>query len=562
MNSIINSIGVYEPQAEADRRRLLAAYALVLLIIGWTKLAPWFAIGPMAALVPLCAGFVILVYLAPPIAAALFFLGNYFFGNLSMAFYPSISFLTVIAAVLVGTLLFVRWKRGELACFLNLPRRVWLAIAALALFFLIGYLRALWQVQMIEIDPEHSRSVFSLFQASLRGNNELGHYMFLGHWLSFIVIGALACLSYSEFKSFILAFSILFVVQLLSIPFSYYGEFFRAIYVECQPMGLDYRQVNRGYLGYMAALASGLSLTMAHERKKLLRVLLLAWWMVLSVVVFLSATKGPILAWILATAFVFWRGRRIEKLPYAALACLAVIVMVGASSAIAGYSVVPCGTAKKIVEQRNSVAARIASVQDLLAPYLGLRISEGVRLRTGEIRRSTRAGDIVRYQAGETLPRPPIEYMRAKDREAGGLGLHDWLVGKGFGGATRSIDYESRRVYTHAGSQNLFVDLFIETGFIGLSLFVFAIVVLWFNFRTTVAAMTPARGHLLLLGVSSMLLVLLVKLSVSADIHTEDSAALVIGLLIGMVGAATTARDTVRVGDGDSGYLPTIRNGC
>ncbi|RJQ48194.1 MAG: hypothetical protein C4528_03280 [Gammaproteobacteria bacterium] len=522
------SIGVHEPQAEADRRRLLAAYALVLLIIGWTKLVSWFAIGPMMALLPLCAGFVILVYLAPPIAAALFFLGNYFFGNLSMAFYPNISFLTVITAVLVCALLFVRWKRGELACFLNLPRRVWLAIAALALFFLIGYLRALWQVQMLEIDPEHSRSVFSLFQTSLRGNNEQGHYMFIGHWLSFIAIGALACLARGELKIFFASFSVLFVVQLLSIPFSYYPEFFRAIYVECQAMGLGHFQVNRGYLGYMAALASGLSLTMAHERKKLLRVLFLAWWMVLSVVVFLSATKGPFFAWILATAFVFWRGRRIEKLPYMTLACLA--VMVGALSTISGYSVVPCGTVKKVVEQRNSIATRIASVQDLLAPYLGLRISEEVRLRTGETHRSTRAEDIVRYQAGETLPRSPSEYMRAKGGETGGL--HDWLVGKGFGGVTRSIDYESGRVYTHAGSLNLFVDLFIETGFIGLSLFVFSIAVLWFNFRTTVASMTPDKGHLLLLGMSSMLLVLLVRENIAAETNTEDVVALMIGLLI------------------------------
>ena len=178
-----------QDQIGPDYRRLTAAWVMVFLILCWGKLAIWFWVDVLAALLPLCVGFVVLAYLSPPVATALYFLGNYFFGNLSIAYYPRMSFLTVIAAVLLGTLLVVRWKRGELARFLALPKRVWLALAALALFFLLGFTRAVWEVHTLVADPGHSGSVLAAFKESLsggmRGSNLLSHYMFLSHWLTF-----------------------------------------------------------------------------------------------------------------------------------------------------------------------------------------------------------------------------------------------------------------------------------------------------------------------------------------------------------------------------------------
>ena len=259
-----------QDQIGPDYRRLTAAWVMVFLILCWGKLAIWFGVDVLAALLPLCVGFVVLAYLSPPVATALYFLGNYFFGNLSIAYYPRMSFLTVIAAVLLGTLLVVRWKRGELARFLALPKRVWLALAALALFFLLGFARAVWEVHTLVADPGHSGSVLAALKESLsggmRGSNLLSHYMFLSHWLTFLLIGALACMSRDDLKVFFLSFSILFVAQLLAIPLYYFPQFFREIYAECLSSGLGYAQVNRGNLGYMAALASGFALTMAHDR--------------------------------------------------------------------------------------------------------------------------------------------------------------------------------------------------------------------------------------------------------------------------------------------------------
>lgn len=530
-------------QEDTDRRRLVAAWVLVLFILCWVKLVPWLGAGLVTTLVPLCVAFAILAWLSPPVAAALFFMGNYFFGNLSIAFYPRASFLAVIAAVLVGALLYVRWKRGELARFLSLPRRVWLAIAALALFFLIGYVRAIWQLQMLGIDLEHSRSVFTAFQASLRGSNELSYYLFLSHWLSFIAIGALACLSYSELKTFFLSFSILFVVQLLSIPFPFYAEFFRAIYVECQPMGLGILQINRGHLGYMAALASALALTMAHDRGALLRAFLLTWWVITSVFVFLSGTRGPVLAWILVMAFVIWSTRRLSKVPYGILA--GVLLAAGTLSAIAGYSVVPCGMAKKLVESRHSVEMRLAQIKDLLYPYVGLESSEMVRLSTGEVARFSTT-DAARSRGGVSdseLLAEKYGHIRVSGPE---WDLGTWLFGKGFGGVTRSVDPETGVLRTHSGTLNLLIDFFIETGIIGVTFFVLAAAILIHCFHKAMAATGMHGARQIAVALNAMMLVLLVKLSVSATTHDEDLAALMIGLLIGLAVAATTVRDTVR----------------
>ena len=156
-------------QETFDRRRVVALCVVTLLMLCWGKIVTeiWINWNLWAVLLPMCAGIAILAYLSPPVAAAFYFLGNYFFGNLSIAYYPRMSFLTVIAAVLLGTLLVVRWKRGELAKFLTLPKRVWLALAALALFFLLGFTRAVWEVHTLVADPGHSGSVLAALKESL-----------------------------------------------------------------------------------------------------------------------------------------------------------------------------------------------------------------------------------------------------------------------------------------------------------------------------------------------------------------------------------------------------------
>ena len=61
----------------------------------------------------------------------------------------------------------------------------------------------------------------------------------------------------------------------------------------------------------------------------------------------LSASKGPVLAWMIATAYILWRGRRLETLSYRALlGALGALMSAGLLSAAAGYSIAPCGTVK------------------------------------------------------------------------------------------------------------------------------------------------------------------------------------------------------------------------
>lgn len=561
-----------QDQIGPDYRRLTATWVMVFMILCWGKLSIWFGVDVLTALVPLSLGFMVLACLSPPVATALYFLGNYFLGNLSIAYYPRMSFLTVIAAVLLGTLLVVRWRRGELARFLALPKRVWLAVAALALFFLLGFARAMWEVHTLVSAPGDSNSMTAALKESLsggmRGSSLLSHYMFLSHWLVFLTIGALTCLSRDDLRTFFLSFSLLFVVQLLAIPFSYYPEYFQAIYRKCEPLGLGYAQVNRGNLGYMAALASGFALTLAHDRENSRRILLLTWWLVLSSFVFLSASKGPVLAWLVATAYVLWRGRRLETLPYRMLpAALGVLVSVGLLSAAAGYSIVPCGMVKKLGEARHSAEVRIAMVRDRLASYSPLKACETVYLSDGKpVHLSAEGAILYRIVEKENID-SPNRYMPLADlvadmlHRADGsaksgpcpdgdvsmkagvprLSLVTWLLGNGFGGSNRSIDRGNKSFVTHAGSLNLFIDLFIETGAVGLLLLAFAVMALWRHFRNSVFSEVPADGRLLVMGLSAMALVVLVKINVAAETSAEDLAALMVGLLVGA--AAMSARN-------------------
>lgn len=524
-----------------EHRRIVPSAVLVMLILIWAKIVPALGLAYPSALIPLCAMFIALVLLSAPLAAALFFLGNYYFGNLSILYYPRISFLSVLAVLLVVTMICVRWRRGELGRFLRLSGRVYMALAGLALFFLVGYMRAVWQLHLIEFEQTDPQSLSTAFQESLRGSNELSHYMLLSHWLGFLAIGMLACMSYDEFKVFFLSLSVLFVVQLLSIPLSYYPEFFRNVYMECQPLGLGYAQVNRAYLGYMAALAGGLALTVSHENKPVWRAALLAWWTVLSLVVVLSGSRGPAIAWILVTAYVVWRNWHVARGSYRVL--FAALLSVSAVSAISGISVLPCGTLSKLGEARYSLESRSAHIKDLFASYLGTQTGSVVLLPSGESHRMN-AEDVVRYQAGETAY---LYADRKNIRVRPGytdVGVMTWLFGKGFGGSQRSIDAAQGQLRSHAGSMNLALDLFTETGLAGLSLFVASIVLLWLGLRKAIADRPHPDSRWLVTGLVSVMIVLLVKVSIAADTPGEDLAGLAIGLLIGAIGVATTgARD-------------------
>lgn len=544
----------------SDRQRLTALCILTLLILALGKAVTeqWINWNLWAVLLPIAMGMGILTWLSPPTAAAFYFLGNYFFGSLSIFFYPSMSFLTVLAAVLIGSLLLVRWQRGELARFLLLPKRVWLALAALALFFLLGFARAVWEVDAIVTGPGHSGSFRAALRESLsggmRGNGSLLiHYMFLSHWLTFLAIGALACLSWDDLKTFFLSFGILIVVQVLPIPIFYFPQFFQELYVECQPLGLAYGQINRGNFGYMTALASSFVLTMSYGEGNNRRVYLLAWWLVLAGFTFLSASKGPILAWMIATAYILWRGSWLETLSYRTLVgVVGVFIALGLLAAATGYSIVPCGTVKKLVGNRFSADVRVAMIRDRLGSYLPIEEGVIVNLPDGRAVRLSAENALqyrileeeARQRRSSVLSRSKhlMDFAEARQLAVRGPAkgdMHKWLFGEGLGGSNRSVDYKNKSFQVHAGSLNLFIDLFIETGVIGLLLLAFAVTVLCRHFQNSVLSEAPTNGGLLAMSLGAMALVVLVKINLAAETPTEDVAALMIGLLVGMATTST-----------------------
>jgi len=227
------------------------------------------------------------------------------------------------------------------------------------------------------------------------------------------------------------------------------------------------------------AYAQGLAI------KQRTRSLLYVWSMLAGVVVFLAGSKGPVLAWVLATAVVLFFADAIAWRKILVAAGL-IMAMMGFAESL-GLPVLPCGTMKQYLCLTHSVASRLAEIQRL-----------------------------------------PATGVASPEREVAA----NWF-GYGFGASTRVFDADSGQVKIQSGTLNLFLDLYVELGVIGLSLFLVAVGMLLYHFFRLLCAIPPPEGRALFAAASAVAVVLTVKLMVSAETHTEDLAALVIGLSVG-----------------------------
>ena len=359
-----------------------------------------------------------------------------------------------------------------------------------------------------------------MFESSPRNTNSLLHYVFLSHWLAFIAMGILACVTRAELKTFLVVFSLFYVAELFALPMQFYIEFFRNIYVECQAMALSLGNVNRAYLGYLAAMASVISLSLAHNHEKNLKRMFYASSLLAVVVLFLAGSKGPVLAWIISACFVMLFVDRQEMMR--SLAIVGVVASVVGVSALVGHPLIPCGTVKQFIDSSHSYTSRV----DLASEAIDTFAQRQPSIQSQPI------------QASPAVPPPLVakilpELANTTPELSKNSYLLHMLVGGGFGASTRSVNPETGQMLIHSGSLNLFLDLLVETGVIGTIFFLLALVVLVVTFFRTLLRQDFIDRKLIMATMGGVLMIILVKLMVAAETHTEDLGALIIGLLMG-----------------------------
>jgi hypothetical protein len=388
--------------------------------------------------------------------------------------------------VVLVALLIIRWREGLLTEYSSLRWPYFLPWILLAIVFAIGFFGAVQSHHTAWLDFSSGNPLDSL------------HYVFLSHWLAYIALGILACARLVELKIFIIAFSLLYVVAIVPLPVDFYPYFFEKIYYECQPRGLhnmvigglEYTKivagsVNRSQVGYLAAMASLISLSLAHHRGGRLGNMFYLWSLLAAVILFLAGSKGPVLGWVIG-AFVVMRfadkQERVRNLAVAGVMATAI-----GFATLAGYSPLPCGTVKQYAENvGGSYDARMYLYREAL----------------------------------ETDSTAPRSWLRL-------------VVGDGFGASATRNNPHTGEPLTYSGSHNLFLDLLVDTGFVGLILFVVALSILIRRFVQPLLRQDFPDRRLFMAAMGGTFIVSLIMLLTTTSTYREYIGAFLIGLLMG-----------------------------
>jgi hypothetical protein len=244
-------------------------------------------------------------------------------------------------------------------------------------------------------------------------------------------------------------------------------------------------------------MASVIALSVAHNQGGRLRYVFYTWSLLAVVILFLEGSKGPVLAWVIGVGFVMrFAGK--QKL-VRSLAAVGIIASVIGGSALSGYSPIPCGMVRQFSAVSHSQITRMNLAGSALDTFISPKSSGW-------------------------LPK---------------------LVGNGFGASNRSVNPETGQILTHSGSLNLFMDMLTETGGIGLALFLLALTLLVVSFVRDMRRQSSGDWRLLMPAMGGVLIIVLVKLMVAAETHTEDLGALLIGLLMGSAVYVSPEKSTI-----------------
>jgi hypothetical protein len=452
---------------------------LVVFVLLWSKLGIGLNLGVFVTTIPILAAFIWLGIISPPVAVVAYYMSLYLLGNVSIAYYPGISVLSLAAIVLVPSILIGRWVRGTLRFSNSHSYFWWFALGSMIIFLCIGFIQAFYSYKGEWLGVSGEKSIWLLLQVSSRNIDTLLQYSAVTHWAVFLLLGILAIRDYRDFNAFAFSFTILFAGLLAAFPIDFIATYVKNVFVECHTMGLSLQNINRSHIGYNAAIASVFAFVLMKNAGRRAKLALCLWWVVVSVVVVLAGSKGPVLAWLLATGYLFLRYRQ-EAIRCAT--ALAAVIFVIALLCMFDRTLVPCGVLHQYLNSGHSFVSRADMFSQAMNDYKS--------------------------------------------------SAHIGLFGGGFGAATRSVDPTTGSFILHAGSLNLFVDILLDTGVFGLALFIAGIGGALYCFMKATRARYDESVSYIRYAIIGMLIIVIVRANIAADTYGDDLTALTIGILL------------------------------
>jgi hypothetical protein len=476
---------------------ILTIAMLVSFILIWAKLvgSPRDYLWPMLVernfvrlniyliVCPILISFVCLGFLSPPIAVALLYSANPLLAQVSIG-NPGLSFLPLLTGTLIFVLFFRRWKDGLLSEMSMARVFQLIPFFLLLLFLLLGSIRSPFWVSNSWLTLSLSFEGLPLLLANARDAYHPLHYIYfiITHWLSFLILGMLACANLRDIKVFFLSLPVFIIGPLLGIPAAIYLEIFGRVFdtqnIEGM-VGLSHANINRGFVGYLAALGVLVSVSGLFHGRKWNTLFSLALLCIYLVLLILSGSKGPVLGCVLGLCLMFLVTEKRSLI-------IGVFWSVGAIglAILLSYAFGLVGILDQFFLSSHSFSTRL----NLAKGALGLFAS-------------------------------------------GNIGT--WLLGGGFGSSTLQLPIGPGPPYVHMGSHNLFLDLLNEVGVFGLVLVLGAILWAGNTFYKKILNASPSTQKYLLSLVCSLGIVLFVKLCISTDTYGEDLLPLVVGILVG-----------------------------
>jgi hypothetical protein len=107
------------------------------------------------------------------------------------------------------------------------------------------------------------------------------------------------------------------------------------------------------------------------------------------------------------------------------------------------------------------------------------------------------------------------------------------LLGDGFGASARASTAKLGEMFTDAGSHNLLIDLLVDTGGLGLVLFLLALGILIIKFVRPLLRQDFPDRRLVLVAMAGILMVDLTMLMLTTTTYREYLGAFLIGVLMG-----------------------------